>query len=189
MDSQKTPFPGSKMRGSDEAIAISGLSGSGKNTVGRIVAKTLGWQAVEPTFKDLAKSEGISLQEFQKKAMQDFEIDLKFDDELRAQCKEGKVVVTTWLGPWMVQGNPFRVWLDVSLDVRAKRVAGREKQGAGEALTSISRRDSENKERYLKVYGINILEHEGFDLILDANLDSAQELAKKIAEAYKKRKL
>ncbi|PIT84407.1 cytidylate kinase [Candidatus Micrarchaeota archaeon CG10_big_fil_rev_8_21_14_0_10_45_29] len=189
MESSKPRFPGSKMEGSDEAIAISGLSGSGKNTVGRIVAKMLNWGVVEPTFKDLAKSEGISLQEFQKKAMQDFEIDLKFDDELRAQCKEGKVVVTTWLGPWMVQGNPFRVWLDVSLDVRAKRVAGREKQGAGEALTSISRRDSENKERYLKVYGINILEHEGFDLILDANLDSAQELAKKIAEAYKKRKL
>lgn len=167
-------------------IAISGLAGSGKNTVGREVAKLLGWRIVEPTFKDLAAREGISLEQFQKKAAADFEIDKKFDLELKLQCEGENCVVSTWLGPWMADGA-FTVWLDVPLEIRAKRVAGREGILEGKAKASISERDEQNRQRYLKVYGININNHSGFDLILDASRLTPAVLAKKIVQAYKKR--
>ena len=56
-------------------IAISGLTGSGKNTLGELLAKRLGYKLVCPTFKDLAAKEGVSLMEFQKKATKDPDID------------------------------------------------------------------------------------------------------------------
>ena len=49
-------------------IAISGLTGCGKNTLGELLAKELGYKIVSPTFKDLADREGISLIDFQKKS-------------------------------------------------------------------------------------------------------------------------
>ena len=87
---------------------------------------------------------------------------------LREECAGGKCVVTTWLGPWMAPGQVFRVWLDVPEETRAQRLAGRENISSGEALTHIQKRDSDNRERYKKVYGIDIFEQAGFDLVIDA---------------------
>jgi cytidylate kinase len=115
--------------------------------------------------------------EFQKKANSDFNIDKKFDDALQDECKAGKCVVATWLGPWMAPGNPFRVWLDVDEKVRAKRVAGREKLSIKEALSHIQKRDADNISRYKKVYGIDISDHDGFDLVIDANELSPKDLS------------
>ena len=99
---EKTRFPGSLIAGPSDIIAISGLAGSGKNTVSGEVAKRLGWRVVEPTFKTLAAREGVTLMEFQEKAKKDSGIDRKFDEALREECAGGKCVVSTWLGPWMV---------------------------------------------------------------------------------------
>ena len=88
-------------------IAISGFTGCGKNTLGELLAKKLGYKLVCPTFKDLAAEEGITLMEFQAKAAKDKNIDKKFDAALRKQvaATKGNCVVTTWLGPWMVDAD------------------------------------------------------------------------------------
>lgn len=181
-------FPGSQMAGPSDIITISGLAGSGKNTVGVEVAKRLGWRMVEPTFKTLAAREGISLMEFQEKAKKDANIDKKFDAALQEECGGGKCVVATWLGPWMAPGKPFRVWLEVKEEVRAKRLADRDNIAVQAALAHIRKRDSDNRGRYKKVYGIDIFEHAGFDLVLDAPAATPEQLADEIIRAYKKRK-
>lgn len=177
-------FPGSKIHAPATIIAISGFAGSGKNTVSRIVANKLSWRVVEPTFKTLAEREGISLMEFQKRAHSDFEIDKKFDEALVEQSREGNCVIATWLGPWMAPGKPFRVWLDAPQDIRSKRVGGREGEDDATALEHIKKRDADNLERYKKVYGIDISEHDGFDLVLDASKKTPNELAEEIILAY-----
>ncbi|MFH1306444.1 MAG: (d)CMP kinase [Candidatus Micrarchaeota archaeon] len=183
-------FPGSKYPGPSDIICISGLAGAGKNTVAEIVGSKLGWIVVQPTFKILAKKAGMSLEEFQAKARENADIDKKFDNALRDACKDGKVVVSTWLGPWMAPGKPFRVWIDVPLDVRAKRVSGREGQSVEEAKKAISKRDEGNKERYMKIYKINIYDHSGFDLIVSSDENTKpEETAEKILDAHKKRKI
>ncbi|MFH1095041.1 MAG: cytidylate kinase family protein [Candidatus Micrarchaeota archaeon] len=163
-------------------IAVAGLAGSGKNTVGSLVAKKLGWRLVEPTFKDLARREGVSLEAFQKKAAADPHIDLKFDQELKRQCEGGHCVVSTWLGPWMAPGGVFKVWLDVSLDERARRVAGRESQDVAEAKARIFLRDAQNVARYQKAYGIDILDHSKFDLVIDADHSTPSRSAARIIQ-------
>lgn len=163
-------------------VAIAGFAGSGKTTLGTALAKKLGYALVAPTFKDLANREGISLDEFQKKAERDKNIDLKFDEYLKAEAKKGNCVVTTWLGPWMVDAD-LRVWLYAPLEVRAKRVSGRDNFSAKEAAEHIKRREDGNRARYLKLYGIDIFETSSFDICLNSENFSPEEMAEMLARA------
>ena len=159
-------------------IAIGGLTGSGKNTVGELVAKKLGYRLVCPTFKDLAKRGGITLMEFQKKAENDPDIDKKFDAELREQAK-GNCVVTTWLGPWMVEAD-LRIWVFVPLDIRAQRVADRDGITLEEAKKHILARDESNRQRYLKLYNIDIYNQDIFDVCINNGKMTPEEAVKMV---------
>jgi len=169
-------------------IAVSGLAGSGKNTFGMALAKELGYRVVCPTFKDIAAAEGVSLMEFQEKAKTDPEIDRKFDEALRKDSSSGNCVVTTWLGPWMVKAD-YRVWVMVSEKIRAERVALRDGISVPAALLHIRRRDSENRERYLKLYGIDIYNIEGFDLALNAGFYTPEKMVKIALEGLRQKEL
>lgn len=169
-------------------IAVSGLGGSGKDTLGRALAKELGLRVVCPTFKTLAKDEGISLMEFQEKAKNDPEIDRKFDEALKREAAAGDCVVTTWLGPWMVEAD-YRVWVIAPLEVRAGRLAKRDGLSFEEALSHLKERDRSNRERYLGVYGIDILDIEGFDLAVNSGQQTPEELVGIVLEGMKQKKL
>lgn len=148
-------------------IAISGLVGSGKDTVADRVAEVLGLRRIKFTFKDVAKQLGIPLMEYQRYVEKDLTIDREFDNRVVAEARKGNCVVSTWLGPWMLKDATLRVWLDASEDVRAERVAKRDKIRKIDALIYVRERDQHNRGRYLALYGIDILDKSPFDLILN----------------------
>ncbi len=158
-------------------IAISGFTGCGKNTLGELLAKKMGYKLICPTFKDLAAEEGISLMEFQAKAAKDKNIDKKFDAALKKQVAAagGNCVVTTWLGPWMVDAD-LRVKLFVADEIRAGRVAKRDGVSKAEALKHMQKRDKQNIVRYKKVYGINIADENIYDVCFNSGKYKPQEL-------------
>jgi cytidylate kinase len=170
-------------------ISVSGLAGSGKNTLGSVLAELLRYRLVCPTFKDLAAKEGVSLMEFQKRAEKDPDIDKKFDALLKEEAGKGNCVVTTWLGPWMVNPN-VRVWVFAPDDVRAERLAKRDGMPLKQARLHIKERDEANRKRYLKTYGVDIFDQSGFDVCVNSGLYTPEELAgivMKVIEAKKKR--
>ena len=167
-------------------IAIAGLAGSGKTTAGRLVAKKLKYKLISPSFKDLAKKYKIDLMEIQKKANKNFKIDKEFDRRLKEMAKKQKVVLTTWLGPWIIKGKIFRVWLEVDQKIRAQRIAKREKIKYALALAHIKRRDNDNILRYKKIYNIDITKHDKFNLVVDANNKNPMKIANMIVKEYKK---
>jgi len=164
-------------------ICISGLSGSGKNSVGEEVAKLLGLRMVNPTFKTIAAKQKMSLMEFHKKAEKEHSIDKQFDAHLIADAKKGNCVVTTWLGPWMIKNADLRVWLHAPREVRANRVSGRDAMTPEQALAHISDRDESNHHRYNEVYKINIYDHTGFELMINTEKFKPRESAEIIAAA------
>lgn len=167
-------------------VTISGLTGSGKNTLGELLSKELGYRLVCPTFKDLAAREGISLMDFQKKAADDPDIDKKFDAALKEQAAAGNCVITTWLGPWMVDAD-VKIKLDASPEVRAERIAKRDSMSDEEALKHVKERDEENRERYMKLYSIDIYSEDIFDAVLSAE-DHTPEQLKEMALVLIKKK-
>lgn len=166
-------------------IAISGLTGSGKNTLGELVAKELGYKLVCPTFKDLAKKEGISLMEFQEKAENDPNIDKKFDELLKEQA-QGDCIVTTWLGPWMVDAD-IKIKLSASAETRAERIAKRDGMELDQATKHVNERDERNRERYKRIYGIDIYDESIFDEILDSGRNTPEELLKMVLDIINRR--
>jgi len=155
-------------------IAISGLTGSGKNTLGELLAKKMGYKLVCPTFKDLAAKEGVSLMEFQKKAENDPAIDTKFDGLLKEQAKEN-CVVTTWLGPWMVNAD-IRIKVFAPLATRAERIAKRDGMELKDAMKHVKARDDANRKRYKKLYKIDIDSDDVFDACLNGGIHPPEEL-------------
>ena len=164
-------------------ICISGLSGSGKNSVGVEVAKLLTLRVVDPTFKTIAAKQKMSLMEFHKKAEKEHSIDKQFDAHLVAEAKRGNCVVTTWLGPWMIKDADIRVWLYAPREVRAQRVAGRDAMTPEQALAHITDRDESNHHRYNEVYKINIYDHSGFELVINTEKFVPAQTAQIIAAA------
>ncbi|MEW6035339.1 MAG: (d)CMP kinase [Candidatus Micrarchaeota archaeon] len=158
-------------------IAVSGLTGSGKNTLGGLLSGELGYRLVCPTFKDLAAREGVSLMEFQKRAEKDAGIDRKFDAVLKEQAAAGDCVVTTWLGPWMVDAD-VRIKVFAPLKTRAQRIARRDSMQLEEAVAHVEERDGRNRKRYKKLYGIDIFEDDIFDACLNSGLHEPQALMK-----------
>lgn len=165
-------------------IAISGLTGSGKNTLGELLAKKLGYRLVCPTFKDLAAKEHVSLMEFQERAAKDPDIDRKFDAVLKEQAAAGDCVVTTWLGPWMVDAD-VRIKVKVADRIRAERIAKRDGMTVGDALKHLLARDDQNRKRYKKLYSIDIDDEKGFDAVLNGGRNPPEKLLAMAMKAIK----
>ena len=167
-------------------IAVWGLTGAGKNTVGKLIAEKLGFNHVCPTFKDVAKKEGVSLMEFQKMAEKDHRIDQKFDEVLKGECAGKDCVVTTWLGPWMLDAD-VRIKLYVPDEERAGRIAARDKMNPEEAMEHINERDNNNLERYKAVYEIDISDDDIFDACLNGGKFDPQQLLEISLEVIKQK--
>ncbi len=166
-------------------IAVWGFTGAGKNTIGRLIAEKLGYRHVCPTFKDLAEKEGISLIEFQRRAEKDHNIDRKFDELLKEEAAGGNCVVTTWLGPWMVDAD-VKIKIDVPENVRAERIAKRDGMPMAKALKHVKERDRNNIKRYYEVYKIDITDDSVFDAVLDGR-KSPEELLEDSFKVIKKK--
>lgn len=166
-------------------IAISGLTGCGKNTLGELLAKKLGYKLVCPTFKDLAEREGVSLMEFQERAKEDPDIDKKFDEMLKEEA-QGDCVVTTWLGPWIVDAD-LRIRLNAPLETRAERIAERDGMKPEDALKHVKERDEGNRERYKRIYNIDIYDESVYDVSLDSGKYKPEELLEMVLEIIERR--
>ena len=164
-------------------ICIAGLSGSGKNSVGNLVAEKLCLRVVNPTFKTLAKNAKMDLLDFHRKAEKEHKIDEDFDTRLIAAASKGNCVVTTWLGPWMIRKADLRVWLYAPSEARAKRVAGRDGMSLEQAAKHIEERDESNRARYLEIYKIDIYDHSGFELVINSEQFRPEQSAAIIAQA------
>ena len=167
-------------------ISISGLTGCGKNTLGEAIAKEFRLRMVAPTFKDLAKKEGVSLMEFQKRAEKDPNIDLKFDELLKEEAAKGDCVVTTWLGSWMVDAD-FKIYLYASEKIRAERITKRDGMTNEEALKHVKKRDDSNIMRYKKLYKIDITDTSKFDLVLDTDKLTKEQTKEVVLRELRKR--
>ena len=172
-------------------ICICGMAGSGKSTVAKRLAKRYGLKyysggdalkalAEEMGYRTCNKGwweseEGIR---FLQKRMETLELDRKIDDKLLEWAKEGNVILDSWTMPWLLKEG-FKVWLEASIEVRAKRVAHRDGISYEEALTYLREKEGRTKMIYKRLYGFDLGEDfTQFHLILDVNLLDANEVFK-----------
>jgi len=169
-------------------ICVAGMTACGKSTAARRLAQKYRLKYVSGgiALKELAVRVGYRAGEkdwwettegmrFLERRLRDFRFDKQVDAELLKWAEEGNVVLDSWTMPWLFK-NGFKIWIDVSLEERARRLARRDKVSIKKAVKVILEKDGKTKRIYEKLYGFKLGEDfSPFDVVLDTELLSADE--------------
>jgi cytidylate kinase len=149
-------------------ITISGLTASGKGTAAKILNEFLSFRIVSggAIFRGMAKRKRISLEKFAEIIKP--EEDIYIDKTLLKEGLKGKTIVESRLAGWLFGKNAnLKIFLECSIETRAKRLARRQGIRIDMARKKIELRDRENRKKYKKLYGIELFDKKIYDFILD----------------------
>lgn len=170
-----------------EIIAVSGKSGCGNTSVCNGIAKQLGFEMLNYTFRNLAEERGVSLSQIAKEA----ELDTKWDELVDNKQKElalsaSRTISGSRLSVWNIPQALLKVYLWAPLEVRSARIANREGLSAQQALTQTETRDKRDAARYKRLYNIDIDEPlPACDLVLNTTALSVESVVSIVCESYK----
>jgi cytidylate kinase len=160
-------------------ICISGMTGSGKSTVAKRLADKYGLDYFSGgnALKNLAQEEGYNSDlrgwwespqglKFLQQRIGDPAFDKKIDEKLLELAEQGNVVLDSWTMPWLLDGG-FKIWLEASPPVRAKRIVKRDGISVQQAVKVMREKDEKTRSIYKNLYGFDLgLDLSPFNLIL-----------------------
>lgn len=154
-------------------ITISGLTGTGKSTLGDRIAERLNIKHITRSHKAVSGSREVV--EFTKNLTADYEKAFDRDTILAAEGQD--CVVTSWLGPWLIKEATVRVWLYADLGSCIKRKMEELKVSAAEAEKYVIEKDSLNKARFKEIEGIDLEDRHNFDMLINTSKLSIEQCA------------
>jgi predicted cytidylate kinase len=168
-------------------ITVSGLPGSGKTTVARLVSRRLGLRHVYAgdVFRKEAERRGLTLEAFSRIAETDHEIDRVLDRDMLDIARQGNVVLEGRLAGFMAEraGLPaFKVRLEATEEVRAARIAKREDAPLEDVRQRMREREESDARRYRAIYGFDYYDRELYDLVAATDDTTPEDTAALIAD-------
>jgi predicted cytidylate kinase len=162
-------------------ITISGLPGTGKTTVAKLLEKRLGLRYVYSgeIFRDKAKKQGLSLEEFGAYCETHREIDEELDQYQLEILRKGNVILEGRISGWLAYRNKIpavKVLLEAAVDVRAGRIVKREQGNIEERKKEILKREKSEATRYKKYYDIDVNDTSIYDVIIDVSKKTPEEI-------------
>jgi predicted cytidylate kinase len=173
-------------------ITISGVPGSGKTTVAKLLSKRLGIPHVYAgdVYRQQAASRQLTLAQLNELAEKDHSIDRELDDRLAEYARAGGVVLEGRLAGFIANAekvDALKVWLTASERVRADRVAQREGADAERVLNENTARHDSDAKRYKLIYGYDLDDTSIYDLALATDDRTPDFVAEQILAAARKR--
>jgi predicted cytidylate kinase len=179
-------------------ITISGLSGSGKSTAAKGLSERLGIPTVDvgKIFRGMAAKRGMDVVAFGAFVEKHPEIDRELDDAmLRLVKRRKRLILQSRLAGLMTAREglkAFRIWIAATARTRASRVARREGIPFRKALSDITRRDRNNRVRYVRTYGLDLNDLSVYDIVVRTDNLTLEEvvscLAKELTNVWPKRR-
>lgn len=181
-----------------EIITICGGLGSGKSSTAKKLAETLGFKHFSSGdfFRQVGLDLGISINELNKRAETEPEIDYRTDQKLRDMREADKVVIDSRTAfHWIPQS--FKVYLDLAPEIAKDRVVKSLKENAlrsqseqvsspEEAFQKMTERLESEQKRYWDLYKINNKDLSQFDLVIDTNKNNLEEVVSMVLAEYQK---
>jgi predicted cytidylate kinase len=141
-------------------------------------------------FREMANERGLTLNEFGKLANENPAIDLELDDRQVAIARRGGILLEGRLAGFMVNraGIPaVKVCLLAPLQVRMKRVSGRDGHDLVEAMRLSAEREADERHRFIEFYGFDLEDTTLYDLVLDSSLHTPEEICRRIVTLFRNR--
>ena len=178
-------------------IVLGGNAGSGKSTVGKMLAQKLGipFVSVGDICRVRAVVMGMDINRFQEYLKSNPDFDRAMDAYIVQHSRSlGCYVLDYRLGfhflPWA-----FKVLLKVSDEKAAQRIAGRQAQGEGFLAATVEQNtlllNNMNvlmRQRFIELYGADFTDESRYDLVIETDNLTAGEIAEKTLYNWKNRK-
>ncbi|MGV8162344.1 MAG: cytidylate kinase family protein [Candidatus Nanoarchaeia archaeon] len=180
-------------------ITISGTLGSGKSTIGKMLAEKLkyNYYYTGSLTRSMAEKRNMTLLEFTKLREQDPSLNLEVDEyQKKIGESQNDFVIDGHLGFHFVPDS-LKIFLKCTPEIATKRVyeslkeknVQREKEGLEtneqSIIHSLKERHLTEVKQYLELYNVNIDDESNFDIVLDTTNSSPDEVCNKILEFIK----
>jgi len=173
-------------------MSITGDIGSGKSAITRILGEETGYRlySTGQMQREIAARRGMSTLELNRYAETHPEIDDEIDSASRALRSKPEAFIIDSRIAWHFIPESFKVYLVVDVNIAAKRILSddvRQMESYDDLATAredIRRRRRSEKDRFLEMYGIDLLDLNHYDLVVDTSCSSPQEIAAVILRAF-----
>ena len=164
-------------------VTVSGHPGSGTSTLVRGLMDRFGWTSLNggDVFREEAKRRGMSLGDFGELCKNELDVDRSLDELLRQRMQgaDAANIVESRLAGWWayrLELPCLRIWLDVSDEERARRVAEREGLAFEDALEANRARAAVDGERFMLLYDLVPEDPEPYTHVLNATTLNASQI-------------
>jgi predicted cytidylate kinase len=153
-------------------ITLSGNAGSGKSTVGKLIAQKLGYEFVSVgdfSRKYAEKEFGLSINEFQGKCKQLPELDDLIDKKFKEHCNKHDSIVADYRLGFKFVENAFHVLLKVSDEMAFLRIRQSNRKQEDTDLENIKERNRTMRQRFIDKYGVDFTDESNYNLVIDTD--------------------
>lgn len=171
-------------------VTISGTPGSGKSTVGKLLAQELGYKyfSVGELRGQMAIERGMTIDQLNQLGEKEDWTDKKADEMQAELGKTKDNFVFEGRLSWHFIPNSFKVFLIVdtrvaaerSLQNRAERKDEKQVMTVEEAEKSVLERLASDKKRYLQYYDLDYTDPKHYDLVVDTTHLTIKEVIDRI---------
>ena len=176
-------------------ITISGMLGSGKSTVAKLLAERLGWDyySTGNAQREIAAKRGMTTLELNRLADTDPTIDQEIDGVFKNFNEDIRqnLVIDSRMAFFFVP-NSMKVKLNVDTEVAGERVfydkerTGEKKyESVAEAVAYLKARRASEVERFKRVYHVDIDNDENFDYVINSTYHTPAEVVDLIIQKFK----
>jgi cytidylate kinase len=147
-------------------FTLSGCVGSGKTTIGKLLAEHLNYSfiSIGNRTREFAESKGMSIVEFQKLCLSKPEMDMQIDKAFSNECNNSERLVIDYRLGFKFIKNAYHIFLNISEACAKERLKLANR--ATESYETVNQRNESFKNQFLNTYSVDYTLPENYDLLV-----------------------